>query len=1461
MNEEELPIEQNIVVEEKDFPASPKSEDIKLDETNYPSVTDEMGNVITGDQSFNKIEIPEEPAFPTKPEQPFEEKVKVEGVEDNLPQVVDPMGNVAIGELDPVKAAREILADEEESLNRKQSIIDIQKKIIISGNEGMPISLYDFINSKDLNDVGTTQSIVAGITSGTLKMPREVLTVIGKTLDLFGPPPKEKEGAFNNIMNWYNNTLIGEITNIASETADKTAIGRLTEAFTEIYGAVRLGTGAVTTGAKIAGMAEELYAAGKAGRLITSTEMMAKATEKVNLLNNLTGWKKWTAIGIGGGGIGQFFLVPNEEIKTLGDWLGGPTAQDYDKKPLPKDDAVRFFNNKLKFAAENSVFAIGIAGAYSFGKSVLSAQGKEMAFSTSRVERWMDKFASYLRPEGNKKAVPQLYQESERALGKIEAAETTTKDLINDIDRNIVNIRKGNEALANNTKLEEFLAKTNLMIHSGDNVVQKGKIIFKGFNNKQLNEYEKFAKDLGVKEEQIAELKTNFFKIRNSYNDFMNEVLQGKNLNVAPKEFNKLMMDRTRNVLATEYRMFTEKSLIPMYSYKPAASSVEEVKEIIQRNALRNGVKTYSGDSDVLVNTILNSAKINAETKAPSFRFVRTDPLNTSNKQIVTYDLSKNFESGKFVPTELIKTRKEFQAFQKYFGARQDPRSAILNVMGDLSEFAAKDRFANNIRNISEGLVKSKQRSIVYNSPLEAERNFNPKGTPKEWVKEIVQLNMGSRIGNVYTNPLNGKFTTKEWADALKFQEKLPFEFLNDIPLYKWTTIMPKAVVSSGKTVFSIFTQIRNPIQNIPYLIGTGNAFKDPRFLYRNFKQAINSIQPQLFGRRNLPKDQAWYKFLQEERVVGQSADFNEQKKLWEGLELRGDRILDKLFGGVGRGVTKFSNIMKSTYLGSDDFFKSFNVMAEYDSLKTAYRKAAERAAKNGTVFKMPDELSILREATSIVKNITQNYGSVGPGIKGLRYTPIGNFPSWTSEIFRNTVNIMEQGLKEIKDPVKFWIGARRLTGFGVATGVILPYYIDKTRGAYDYTKDQVSAMRKFLFDYEKDATIAPFRDKDGNMQYQNLSTYPFTTITDIVQPVIAGVDNVIYNNLQDPLIKTMMIGLGNSFVRASRPFLEESIWTSYISTVFGKDGLLPNGARLWNPEAPLSEKWDKAIEYGIKQNGIGSYEQGKRILKAFFNQPGERGEKYNLDDELLGIVGGRIQNLDVPERLQSKLSQYVKRLDNDRQLLTTSDVLKGGLTSKDEIVKRFILSLDKKFETDKDMRQTFNAAQTLEVPDNVISKKFKEAGLSKQYSQLKNNKFEPFDISPKIKGKFGEQFKKIEERDFNIEYDKPFDSDTLSTINAIKRAVRGVPLEGNFRDYIDLKDWISGEAPQSGQPSRVANLPIQPQPNAKILQSAQSSQTIMPQTGLTNTEMALLSDEEKAMRLSQRGTPPQQLS
>ena len=56
---------------------------------------------------------------------------------------------------------------------------------------------------------------------------------------------------------------------------------------------------------------------------------------------------------------------------------------------------------------------------------------------------------------------------------------------------------------------------------------------------------------------------------------------------------------------------------------------------------------------------------------------------------------------------------------------------------------------------------------------------------------------------------------------------------------------------------------------------------------------------------------------------------------------------------------------------------------------------------------------------------------------------------------------------------------------------------------------------------------------------------------------------------------------------------------------------------------------------------------------------------------------------------------------------------------------------------------------------------------------------------------------------------------------------------------------------PFTGQKSQT---PLPPTPGVDANQFAKANQNISPRTGLTQTESALLSNEEKAMRLRQRG-------
>jgi len=1447
----DISLEQSNTTEEKDFPASPKEADVKIDDTYTPESTDQLGNVIGQTYTPEKIEIPQI----KKPEQPIEKKTKVQGIKEEEPsQEVDELGNpiktitgVNIGEPgDEQKIPKNLLDSEEEERRKK---VERQYAKLGVGFS----ALFELASGREQeHEYNLAASQAGGIISGAIENLEAFPNIVASVIDYFGPPLPVNQGKLAQLDEWFRKTWLGKIQTETEKAAKDSAIGELTKVVTEIYGATTVSQKGVNA---LLGITNEMYAAGKAGRVASGVINSVKGGEKAAVLNSLTGWKKFTSISVGGG-LGMAFFVNSEDVGTLGEIFGGPTKLDRVKKNLSNEEAARFLSNQFKFGAENTIIFTPIVYGAGYVGNLLATQGKELAYSDNVIERFIDKFASYLRPSRNLSS--ELLKQVETVEGKQAVAELTAKDLIYDINKSIVDIKAGTEQLSQSTKLDEFLIKTNKILHSEGNIVQGNKIVFKGFNNKQMKEYENYLKDIGVNSEQISDLKTKFFKVRDSYNQFLNEILQGKNLNVGAKEFNQIMSERFKNILTPEYRIFTEKSIIPYYNYKPSLDSVNEIKNILTKNILSFGGKILPGDIDILVNNIVKDAELSSKTKAPEFKVSQFDFFSDKPVQIV--NMADNFVGGKFVPTPLIKTQKQYEAFQKFFGIKQDPRFSIVNVMEDLSEFARKDAFANNVKDITENLTKNKQRAIAYKTEIEAQRNFNPAGTPKLFIRDIVPLNSESKLGKLYTNPLNGLYTSKEFSDALNFVEKLPFESLNQNPLWRYSTTIPKALISSAKTVLSLFAHIRNPLQNIALTVGTGNAFKNPKFMYESAIRAFNSVQPQLLY-KNLPKDQAFYKFLLENKVVGSSTTFNDAKLLFKDASLGGELILQNIFGKFGTKLKNFYRNAQNAYLAEDDWFKVFNFLAEHDNLRIDYSKAVEK----GLIKTMPSDLDILTEAAGKIRDMFPNYDKVGTAVKALRYSPIGNFPSWTSEMFRNSVAILENSINEIKDPVKSFTGWKRLVGFTVAAGGIVPAYIEGARGLYGITRGKLSSMRKFLYDYEKDSTIVPSINEDGKYMYQNLSSYPYTSITDIFQPVIAGMENVKSSNLDDPLIQTTMIGLGNGFVKATQPFLNESIWNSYFDAIFKKDGMTQTGYRIWNQRAPLSEKWEKAVEYGFKTLGFGSTSQINRIYLAATGKPGEHGEKYQLSDELLGVVGFRRQELDPIKRLGPIVGKFTEDLNNDSKLFTSSEILKGGMTDPNAIIQRYILANKQRYETMSKMQQVVNAGIgpdkdiSLNVDEKLFRKKFEDVQQGDNFRYLKNNQFNPFTLSQKTKGRFGEQFQEITNKFDDLEYTNPLDDMTKESIKSIRNILKGIPLNQNFDDFINIKDWLidtRSEGPGTENKVATAPLPPQPSPNIQVVQPIQQvNQGAVLPNGLTRSETALLRPEEQLIKLNQRQT------
>jgi hypothetical protein len=144
---------------------------------------------------------------------------------------------------------------------------------------------------------------------------------------------------------------------------------------------------------------------------------------------------------------------------------------------------------------------------------------------------------------------------------------------------------------------------------------------------------------------------------------------------------------------------------------------------------------------------------------------------------------------------------------------------------------------------------------------------------------------------------------------------------------------------------------------------------------------------------------------------------------------------------------------------------------------------------------------------------------------------------------------------------------------------------------------------------------------------------------------------------------------------------------------------------------------------------------------------------------------------------------------------------------------------------------------------------KYKERGETKDYNFINQDVYNPYDITLSTLKDIREQRQELEEN-FNVLNLPPeIDRSVIKTLYDMRKDMFNIPLNGNFEDYIKLENYLIPDQ-RSSLPTSVAPLPPQPQPNPQVVQRPAQPM----QQGLTVTENGLLTDEEKAIRLRQRG-------
>ena len=1330
---------------------------------------------------------------------------------------------------------------------------------IYTESEGIPFE----------SEVGVTESVISALGSGGIKIPKGFINLGAMIMDLAADEnlPVDKSNVAR-LENWWDKTMFGMVEKELDKRAKETAIGRITESLVQLYGGWKI---VGDKGVKLTDKAFQMY--NKAASAIKKKKYLRTAGNKdgyklakeVEKWNKLSGKQKFVGLFVGGGVTGGV-VYDAENIGTFGDIFfdeGELTALDRDGKRTAKDDAMRMLYNKLKFAGEMGFPIIpAVVGVGKVGKSILDANVKRAGQAT-KFDKYVEKY--FARPLRSRGPFPEeQFQGMQRLEGKKSSANLLSTDYLKNIDEITKQISKYSQSAANSsgmtTELSDLIVK---LINRGNLGVKNGRVVVKGFDDASLDTFwMDITKKLNVKKEDATALIDELMNVHTSWAQFLNAVLKGKNLNVAPKEFVALMNERIKGSLSSEYKIFGEKSLKPIKEYAPSNSVIDEVADIFVRSARANGKTLKKTDAQLIVQDIVKNVELDPQTFSPIFRFEASDIAK--DKALITKNIAENITGGgKFKPDKkggLIQTKSDLAAFKSLFGEFKNANSIISNVTTDLAEIASRDRFYNVIKQGSDDLIKKGEIGIVYPTYNSARKAF---GLDAEIVNASTGLQLPQKLGEqAYTVPINGMFTTKVIADGLrKGAANTIFDVKNII--YQYAVMIPKGLIQAGKTVGGPFTHARNFSSGAVTTVSMGNISllaTNPGFILQTLKTAFNTLQPQILyrnrpGAKSIDKyksasefadalkgegGQALYRFLLEEGMVNQSAIYRDVMGLIEDTAKTG--FLQKMWNRLGNKTKRFLKGAQDMYIAEDDIWKIFNFLAEDFKINRAYQAALKSGKLKKLGMTMPDRLEIMKMATKNVREMLPNYAYVSELVQASRRSPLGNFVSWPAEIIRTSGNIMSGAKKEIQNPILARIGYERAAGFAVTIGTLGPAAVWGTSQAYGFTKEKLMALREFVPYFSENSTLLPVYE-DGKYKYIDFSRAFFYDV--VTAPVQTAFTEM--NRREDEgVIPSLAIGLTKAFAQLADPFVSESIWISGVADLYFRKGVTKQGQKIWNERDGLGTKVAKAIGHLTKLYTPGSAVQLERLYSSITGKT-IKGTQYEVSDELLGLLGLRKAPVDIPRSMEIMIGQFRKAERNERNLIYAGTLTGDPVKDDNLIIKQFIFANKQRLETFEVMRRQYDAAKLLGMKEKEIKQIFEDRQMMPLYKAIKRNKFNPFGVSDGMKDAYARLADK-----YGIE--NPLSKRILKRINKIEKKLKKQRLNKDFiideeRYLFDDQNIIEKGINLFKKEEENKSLPegfSQTMPSPVVNTTAMASKN--PITNLTRTEDALLSPTEKVI-------------
>ena len=1270
-------------------------------------------------------------------------------------------------------------------------------------------------SSEDYSKIGTMHSMLAGVGSGVIAIPKGLFSLGATLMDLGAGTNKAAE-----VEKYFD-----DLTNL-DEKAEATTAGKLTETLVNL--AIPGGV-AFKVGSKLANTAVRSK---KLGKYFTLTDDGLKKAGKKALELNAKGKTARFIAGATSGGIAEGVFVGDvDQIGTFGDLLGGPTELERDEEYDPARELI----NRVKFGTEGALFT-GVLGGTGATLKKLATRGDKLRFSNNKIDRLLDTFASKLRARSGK--TKEFFGIERKQIGVRSADLNLAQQTSRELDKSIDNIFPAWKTVAQKMvgkQRNESLESLHDVLLSGKTTVNDaGRVIFGDMDKNLINSVTKSLKGFGGKNKDINNIFNNMQTIRKGWGDMFSAL--GKKMEPAElKQFQKLFGDKFKGWLGGTYDVFQNKSLLPFLGYRASDEAVKNGMKMMKEVARQNGKKITDEQAKYFVNRIVKTARL-----PKGFRMDRpSDPIFRVPDFFVGKSVLDDAVSNKGF-TSLASLPKEHQKIvQELLGKRRNPMQTILGGTARLSLITRRNEFFQDLLTESERLGGLKTgRKMFYDNYDDAIRNLG------DDVKQI-EIDPGKTLEAGITNPLEGQYAITEIADALSETSKALSNPSIGGKIYEGLVLYPKAASQMAKTVLSPITHARNFISAGAFATANG-IIPTPSAI----KTAYQALQAPLKGAR---KQNDLYRELLELGVVNTNVRLGDLTKLLEDVNFGSTMTSDKGLRMLLKPLSKVKRFSQDLYTAEDDFWKIASWATERDRIGKAFlrsgiKKGDEVLDFAGNKVKYGDDF-LKNEAAHIVRNNIPNYDYVSDFVKGIRRWPVGNFVSFPAEIMRTSTNIARRAIRDINytlpngaKPLRR-LGYQRLAGMGLTTAAIPIGTVKAAQMIYDVTDDELEAMRRYVADWSKNSTLVPLRDKEtGDLKYIDFShanaydtiVRPFQTI---LNQVASGRED------EDGMMDDFMIGLFEATKEIGSPFISEAIWSEAAADLVIRRGRTQEGSEVWNEKDTDGDKVQKMVKHLVKAAAPFSYEQMKRLKIAINDDFDKYGQSYELGDELMGFMGMRRVNLNPERGLDFKIADYQRGVRNSRSLFTRTTRLGAGPIEPEAIVDAYINANRALFETRRNMMKDYDAAQLLGLSEEKISKVSQR--LSKRdVGTIREGIFRPFPISRDVMEAFADNSRKMGVAN-------PLQR-AMPVIQRMQEILSAAPLSLEF--FPELFNPFKEPEPEAKVPSNV-NLQTSMVNPSIVGQGANLVQTgNVMQNGLTQSEMAYYDNEEKLMKLKQRG-------